>query len=180
METLHQFTLELDCHKDALQCSNCAACNAFVSHGFVYKKQHDGDKKPVGKRILCSNRYGKSGCGCTLRLYLAADIPTLQYACIHLFVFLSALITGLNIQQAYQKATGTLEPRNAYRWLVKLDLQLAAYRGMLNPKRGQCADSFFSRSKRFQLLLPTLLALFSLLGNMPCTHYQLIQQTTFM
>ncbi len=118
METLHQFTLELGFHEDALQCKNCAACNAFVSHGFIYKKQHNGDKKPVGKRVFCSNRYGKSGCGCTLRLYLAADIPTLQYSSIHLFIFLSALIAGLNIQKAYQKATGTLEPRNAYRWLL--------------------------------------------------------------
>jgi len=89
---LHQFTLSLDFHQDMTQCHKCSKHDQFVSHGFVYKKQRQGDKTIVGKRIFCSNRYGKVGCGSTHRLYLTAQIPSLQYNTEHLFRFLLELI----------------------------------------------------------------------------------------
>jgi hypothetical protein len=67
-DTLHRFTLELDRHQEALTCHHCARRGQLVSHGFVYRKQHNADKQPVAKRIFCSNRHGKTGCGRTRRL----------------------------------------------------------------------------------------------------------------
>ena len=182
MDILHQFTLQLDSHRDAVQCQHCAKCDQFVSHGFVHKKQHNGDKQPVGKRLLCSNRYGRSGCGHTLRLYLAVDIPAWHYSSVHLLGFVQALIGGLGIQQAYQQSTGTAEPRHAYRWLNKLDGRLPLWRALLNRRpKAVCGDEgLASRTRRLRLLLPTLQALFVRFGTPLGERYQLDRQSAFI
>ena len=125
MASLHQFTMELDLHRDSLHCKNCAGGNDFISHGFVFEKCSQGEPRKVGKRLLCANRHGRSGCGATLRLYLSAGIPRLKYSAVVMTLFLTALLQGLSIQQAYQSATRTDDPRNAYRWL----------RGVVSPNR---------------------------------------------
>ena len=178
IHTLHQYTLALELHQDAIQCDQCHASDQFVSHGFVYRYLHYGVKEAVGKRILCSDRYGKSGCGKTFRLYLAKMIPALRHTTHHLHMFIASLLTGLTIQQAYQGATNTEDPRNAYRWLHKLTKQMVNYRGFL--KTRHTAQSFFSRSPRLQLLLPTLQQLFTCIGKQACTHYQLLKQRSLI
>jgi hypothetical protein len=32
-----------------------------VSHGFIYNQHASAEKEPVGKRVFCSNRHGRSG-----------------------------------------------------------------------------------------------------------------------
>ncbi|MER2491631.1 hypothetical protein [Catenovulum sediminis] len=70
------FTRSLDSLNSHQTCQHCACSNSWVSHGFIYRQS--GLK--VGKRILCANRYGKSGCGRTLALYLADFIPNRRYS----------------------------------------------------------------------------------------------------
>lgn len=180
IDTLNQFTLELDHHQDELECTTCSKNDQFVSHGFVYKTADVDKEKPVGKRIFCSNRYGKSGCGATLRLYLAEAIPTLSYTTSHLFIFIARLIAWCNIQQAYQAATRTKDPRNAYRWLHRLWRKLIDYRHCLKSRTVCHTDMFTSRTQRLQVLLPTLQALFSALPHNPCAHYQIRKQAPFV
>ncbi|WP_198263018.1 hypothetical protein [sulfur-oxidizing endosymbiont of Gigantopelta aegis] len=57
LQAMHQFTLSLDTHSDTLECQHCLKKDQFVSHGFIYKKQHQNDKQAIGKRIFCSNRH---------------------------------------------------------------------------------------------------------------------------
>lgn len=78
MDTLHRFTLEIDRYQDELQCHHCAKNDQFVSHGFIYKQRSQSLREAVGKRIFCSNRYGRSGCARTFRLYIATELPSLQ------------------------------------------------------------------------------------------------------
>ena len=176
--TLHQFTLELSQHQGSLQCDQCQASDQFVSHGFVYKYLHLGVKETVGKRILCSDRHGKSGCGKTFRLYLAKIIPAFTYTAAHLSIFLTYLIAGFTIQQSYQSATHTEDSRNAYRWLNKLESNLVNYRGFL--KTRSAGHAFTSRTRRLQLLLSTTQQLFTNIGEQVCTQYQLLTQQPFI
>ncbi len=180
LEALQQFTLSLDFHQDMTQCGKCSKHDQFVSHGFVYKKQYHGDKKVVGKRIFCSNRYGRNGCGSSQRLYLCEQIPTLQYTADHLFRFLLELIAYISIQKAYKAATGTDNPRHAYRWLNKLTLKLSDYRTVMIKHWQDLSDPFTSRTHRFQLLLPTVQHLFTTLRYQPCSQYQILKQTSFI
>jgi len=52
LQAMHQFTLSLDTHSDTLECQHCLKKDQFVSHGFIYKKQHQNDKQAIGKRIF--------------------------------------------------------------------------------------------------------------------------------
>lgn len=180
LEDLHQFTLSLDYHQNEIQCDKCLKHDQFVSHGFIYKKQCRGDKVIIAKRIFCSNRYGRNGCGRTRQLYLAKHIPTLQYNTDHLFRFVLELIACVSIQKAYQKATGTVNPRHAYRWLDKLSDKLVDFRTVVLDRWQIQLTPFNSRTRRFQLLLPTLQHLFAKLGHQPCTAYQTHKQVCFI
>jgi len=100
----------VDCQTDSLCCQHCSKKDQFVSHGFVYKKQFHGKTRTVDKRLFCSSRHGRSGCGRTARLYLATELSRLHYTATHLTVFLLALLAGHSTIQAYQGATQTTEP----------------------------------------------------------------------
>lgn len=172
--------MELDHHEDTLECKKCSKGDQFVSHGFVYKKHTKGQQRTVGKRIFCSNRHGKTGCGCTYRLYLAVELPSLQYTTEHLFVFLTALLAGLGIQKAYTKATNALDPRNAYRWLCKLERKLIEHRAFVATRTQPGLLAFITRCRRLQILLPTIQRIFSKTDRQPCLQYQLRQQSAFI
>jgi len=179
LDSLHQFTLELDRHPER-QCRHCAQCHQLVSHGFVYQKQHGGDPQPIGKRILCSNRCGKTGCGRTERLYLTERIPRLRHGASRVFVFICALIAGATIAQAYQQATGCDQPRHAFRWLRQLERALPQHRRYLSRPAPTSGPDPGQRPQRLQLLLPTWHCLFSHPNTATCTHFQHHHQTAFL
>ena len=180
IESIDSFSLSLDYHKDVLQCVHCSRNDQFVSHGFVYKQRSQTLRQKVGKRIICSNRYGRSGCGRTYQLYIAEALPCLQYGTAHLFVFLLSLMSHMTVQQAYEKATGTEEPRNAWRWLNKLQHKLIDYRCFLQRRADELDAQFRSRVRRLHILLPTVKRLFALLDDCPCAHYQMHHQLRFI
>jgi len=176
LASLDQFTMELDRHQDSLKCRQCTKNDQFVSHGYVYRQLSSTSKAKVGKRIFCSNRHGRTGCGSTLRLYLTEAIPSLRYQTVHLAAFLNTLLGGASIQQSYQTATQTTEPRNAYRWLNKLDDQLINYHGFLKTRAQEFVSSFRSRTRRLQILLPSIRRLSVTLSPDFCRAYQLVRQ----
>jgi transposase-like protein len=127
LDAISQQTRQLD----DVPCLHCRKSKHLVSHGFIYKKQAVATApKPVGKRVLCSQRYGRSGCGRTIQLYLASVIRYLHYDGRAVVCFVLALMTGMTIAKAYQQATSTADPCNAYRWLKKLLMRLSDYRSL--------------------------------------------------
>ena len=180
IDTLHRFTRELEYHQDKLQCLHCDKHDQFVSHGFVYKQRTSTQRARVGKRIYCSNREGRSGCGRTVRLYLVNEIPSLHYGSVALFIFISALLAHFTVKTAYQKATGQRETRHAWRWLNKLEHRLMDYRRFLSTCPDNIYAQFKPRTRRLQVLLPTLERLFAKFKETPCGHYQLVTQSNFI
>lgn len=179
-ESIQQFTLSLDFHQDQLECQFCLKPDQFVSHGIVYKQHSIDTKEPVGKRILCSNRYGRSGCGRTFQLYVASIIPSLHYGAAHLMAFISGLFSGFSVEQAYSSATQSADTRNAWCWLKRLQLNLSEFRRFLSLKTTTPSLLFVSRSHSLQLLLPSLFDLFSHTSDCACTHYQRRYQSVFI
>lgn len=115
-----------------LEHQHCRHCQhrQLVSHGFIYKKRVGATLEAVGKRVFCSNRGRRTGCGRTMRLYLDSALHRLHYAASHLLAFVFALLAGMPVQQAYRHATGCPEPRHAWRWLHRLRQQLPSYRSL--------------------------------------------------
>ncbi len=159
LEAIHQFTRSLDQH--AFLCASCKTCGQFVSHGFCHKQHKFAATKTVGKRILCSKRSGRTGCGRTVQLYIASEVPRLHYDTAQLFAFITALLANRSITAAYEKAVGKPEPRHAWRWFKKLTQQLIVYRHYFHRDALTAAAVFHTHSLTRQLLLPTLQTLFS-------------------
>jgi hypothetical protein len=177
---MNQFTSSLELNQGQVVCANCNQSDQFVSHGFVYKDLNQGKTLVTGKRLFCSGRGQHSGCGCTLRLYLAEQIPGLVYSTEQMTVFLKALLACNTIKQAYKAATNADDSRHAYRWLNKLTGKLINYRAFVkNPKVAPSAKVNFS-TRRLQLLLPVIKNIFLEMGEHPCLHYQIHNQQAFV
>lgn len=181
-ESLDLFSLSLDFHQTELQCAHCFKSDQFISHGVVYKQRSMHLSEKVGKRLLCSNRYGRSGCGHTFQLYICSEVPRFRYGAAHLFVFISALIAGLSVNQSYLKATDqpSIEPRQAWRWLHKFMAKLSNYRTALKTRLTNNAVPVHYRTRRFQLLLPTLKHFMTNSSGCFCAAFQYQSQITFI
>ena len=152
LHDMHLFSLS-----PSITCPHCGLDNQFVSHGFVYHKQPRALPAPVGKRLYCSLRFGRSGCGRTVRLYLDQAIPRLHYPASVLCAFLLLLMAGTSVMSAYQQVTGRSEARHAWRWLQRLSEQLPHWRArfLTLPSCSSASSAFATRSPRLRSLLST-------------------------
>ena len=133
LDAIHQQTLQLQLE----QCKHCQQTQQLVSHGFIRKKRLGGDPHPVGKRVFCSNRYSRTGCGRTMQLYLDSTLRYLHHAGSAVVAFVLSLLAGISIGLAYMQATGKDTPRHAYRWLQRLHAQMGTYRSLLHQPLAQ-------------------------------------------
>lgn len=172
LQSLHAFSLN-----PSLSCVHCGSEQSFVSHGFVYQKQSLALPQPVGKRLVCSNRFGRSGCGRTLRLYLAHSLPRWHYGATVLSLFLLTLLSGASVVAAFQQATGRHEARQAWRWLHRLYRQLPNWRARFTHRLVTLPSGY--RTPRLTVLLTTLAALFTTQQPTDCATLQLRWQHAF-
>jgi hypothetical protein len=180
IESLDAFTLSLAGLGETVQCKHCHRSNQMISHGFIYKQRSSIKKEPVGKRVFCSNRYGRSGCGRTHQLYVAYRFPFLRYSAAHLLIFLCSLLMGRSLEDAYEAATGQAEARNAWRWLKRLMLNLTDFRCFLKERLKRLDSGLQFKNRRLSLLLSVLKPLLDQLPQPSCSHYQLQQQRAFI
>lgn len=170
LAAIEQQTAQLD----HLTCQHCHRPDQLVSHGFVYKKQIGGEPKPVGKRVFCSNRRQRSGCGRTMQLYLDSIIRGLHYAGTVVVAFMMALLSGASVRLAYGQATGAADPRHAWVWLTRLEAQLSCHRSVSHqaPLHDAPAPTLARRPPRYSLLFGTWEALLHRFACPLCSHYQ--------
>lgn len=176
--SLDRFSLSLDSRPQRSECKHCHQRCAWTSHGFVYKQRTIAEREPVGKRVLCSNRHGKKGCGRTVQLYLTTEIPGRHYGASALFLFLSALLAGSSVSDAYHKVVGDRADRQGWRWLTQLMACLSDFRRRLSLTTDH-VGAFAHRCRRLQILLPTVQAMLPNVSQCPCAAYQMQTQTGF-
>lgn len=144
-------------------CPHCGKSEHSVSHGYLYKHLSIDRREVVGKRILCSRRDGRNGCGRTRQWYLADIVPGRQYRLSVFIAFVHALFGGDAVEPAYLKATGSsAQPRHAWRWLQRFLKQLPRWRIGLSPAAETLTTTL--RSSMLNILLPTLQSLSTSLG----------------
>lgn len=146
-------------------CPHCGKSEHSVSHGYLYKQVSIDRREVVGKRILCSRRDGRHGCGRTRQWYLADVVPGRQYRLSVFIAFVSALLGGDAVESAYLKATrSSAQPRHAWRWLQSFIRRLPHWRTGLSLATETLAAR--SRSSTVHILLPTLHSLSRGLGGL--------------
>ena len=170
LSAIHLQTLQLD----HAQCPHCKQTQQLVSHGFIYKKQVGAEPEAVGKRIICSTRNNRTGCGRTAQLYVDSTVRYFHFAGCFVVAFVLSLIEGMTIQGAYNHATGADTPRNAYRWLNRLCAQLSIYRSLSHrpPLRDSTPIVAANRSVRLVSLTSTFKVLMQRFGQPLCPTYQ--------
>jgi hypothetical protein len=178
LSAIDQQTMQLD----HARCRHCQKAHQLVSHGFIYKKQPRADPAAVGKRVFCSNRNCRTGCGRTMRLYLDANVRSMHYAGACVVAFVLALIAGMTIERAYAHATGAATPRNAYRWLDRLGAQLSVYRSLSHRPALQDAAPGVAANRPLRLvsLGSTFKALLQRFAQPLCAVYQSQLQRSFL
>ena len=179
LDALNQFTLSVELNQGDVRCAKCEQRDQFVSHGFVYKQLNHGQSQIVGKRLFCANRRRKSGCGGTLRLYLAERIPQLVHSSLQVTTFVLALLLGNTIKQAYQTATGTQDSRHAFRWLNKANIQQVNYRAFAHRQGTQALSKGMVATTQTKGVLTVIATIFSS-TQCACTGYQLQTQQAFI
>jgi len=178
LEAIAQQTQQLD----GVACRHCGKREQLVSHGFIYKKQAVASNPvSVGKRVLCSQRFGRTGCGRTVQLYLASVVRYLHAAGPALANFIGHLLAGLAIAKAYQQATGATESRQSYRWFNRMFLRLSDYRSQSHraPVPSESGPCKAHGSLRRHLLTTTLEHLLRHFQAPLCATYQQQLQTSF-
>ena len=168
---MDQASFSLDAHASKHRyCPYCHQSGTLVSHGYFYKRSSDQPSKPVGKRILCSSRCSRSGCGRTHSWYLADIVPKKRYPLSVFIAFIQALRQGKPVENAYLIAMNNAakEPRQAWRWLQSLHSCLARWRSILSFNNEQM--NVTQRSKTLKILLPTLDALANKIRGLPCVQ----------
>ena len=176
---LDQFTFSLDSLPASEACTHCGQNDQWVSHGYVYKYQPLQGQQVAGKRILCSRRYGRTGCGHTRQLYLADIIPRLQYTLSTVIAFIQALLLGNPVEASFQRATqlNTRDTRQAWRWLKRFMHTLSTWRVVASLTQAdedlELAHRF-SRHCHLSILLPTLSLLLPTIAQ-----YQSFYQRSF-
>jgi len=170
LQAIHQQTLQLQLE----QCRHCRQTHQLVSHGFVRKKRVGGEHQALGKRVWCSNRHRRTGCGRTMQLYLDSSLRYLHYAGSVVVAFALLLLAGLGIAQAYMQATGAHTPRHAWRWLHRLHAQTSAWRSLLHRPlwAPPAAGAGRAHPLRRELLVSSLAALLMQFGQPLCQRYQ--------
>lgn len=178
LQAIHQQTLQLESE----QCIHCGKTHQLVSHGFIRKKCASGDPQAVGKRVFCSNRHQRTGCGQTTQLYLDSTLRYVHHAGSAVVAFVLLLLAGISIAVAYMQATKAQSPRHAYRWLQRLDAQMSAYRSLFHqPLLAPPAAAVVGppHCLRHSLLASTFGALLMRFGQPICQGYQSQLQRPF-
>ncbi len=179
LDAIEQVTAQL---QDAV-CRYCQTEGQLVSHGYAYKKSSKG--KPtqrVGKRVFCSTRYGRSGCGRTMQLYLTCALVYLHVAGAVVIDFVAALRRGVSIDRAYRDATGACDARNAFRWLDKLAAMLPVFRAALGqpPLETSPGEPLNRANSRRAFIVSTFRGLDAQFGSPLCAMFQATWQRSFI
>lgn len=179
LDAISQHTMQLD----HVQCIYCGQSAQLVSHGFIYKKQAIATMpKPVGKRVLCSRRFGHTGCGRTVQLYLDSMVRHLHCGGCTVVAFVLSLMQGLSIALAYRQVSGAGDARHAYRWLNKLFAQLSTYRSVVHqvPFDAPTPGSTALIASRRHLIIVSFVRLLRHFRAPLCASFQKTLQTSFL
>lgn len=175
LHEIEQYTSWMD-RQYNLACHHCQQVGYLVAHGFVYHHVSSLKKDIVGKRFVCSKRYSNQGCGRTIQLRLAKQLPNRRYQALVFGMFILLILANYSVIRAYRQATKQLSTRHAWRWLKALKNNLWRYRQFLLPNP-------FDQPEYLKYKHPIYLALYR---SQPkekeqiCLQFQLTYQLAFI
>jgi hypothetical protein len=116
----------------------CPHCNAFgylIQHGFLYGFDETSPQRKTvrARRIFCSNRQARRGCGRTFSVWIADKIRRLSLTTHALWRFLQRVVAA-GIAQASRAANCHLNDRTWQRIWKRFDLSQSKIRTALSAR----------------------------------------------
>lgn len=114
-------------------CPHCKLSGYLILHGYLdgYREQ-DTSLIRRGRRIYCSNRNNKNGCGRTFCVLPASVLPKLRISAQSLWRFLDNVKNGLCPACAFRAAKCALSQSSLYRLFKKFSLNQMRIRTFLS------------------------------------------------
>ncbi len=114
-------------------CPHCKRSGTLIGHGYLRGYTERGQALVArGRRVFCSNRGRRSGCGRTLSVKLATVLSGFVVRTLTLFRFASAVAGGLTRRAAWlSAAAGALSMSSGYRLWQRLSIAQSSLRARL-------------------------------------------------
>jgi hypothetical protein len=101
-------------------CAHCRRAGMLVGHGRLFGYAETSSARELrGRRLLCSKRHRRSGCGRTFSVWLANVVPRRIVRATTIFALLTGLACGLSRAAAWRRAS-SMTPRTGYRVAARL------------------------------------------------------------
>jgi hypothetical protein len=111
-----------------IRCPHCKLMGFLILHGFLRGYEEKDTKQRVmrGRRVFCSSRKRRKGCGKTFSVLLIDVIKRFSIKANSLWTFLKAISEGKSKKKAFESAALPLTIVAAYRiWNKLLDSQVS-------------------------------------------------------
>ncbi|HKB36158.1 MAG TPA: hypothetical protein VKD72_06870 [Gemmataceae bacterium] len=162
-------------------CPHCKVIGTLIRHGFLYG--FDDSRPPRrtlrARRVFCSDRNARPGCGRTFSVWLADKIRRLSLSAGSLWQFLKRAAAG--IAAAVRAAEG-LSERTCYRVWKRFDLAQSKIRTALSARSPPPTLAAAHRPAAHRPAAHTLAHLHAAFPNTegPIAHFQHSLRTFFM
>lgn len=104
-----------------IACPHCRRTGMVIGHGLlVGYAEHGGERVVRGRRLLCSRRFRRSGCGRTFSVLLATVLAGFTVRTRSLSQLLEWVVGGLCRKAAWERASSGLTLRSGYRLWARL------------------------------------------------------------
>lgn len=119
-------------HAKQRACPHCGRLGTLNGHGVLRSYGECGEPGVVrGRRLFCSNRGRRPGCGRTVSVLLARVIAGFVVTTRILARFVEAVLTGRSRHKAWSTAAGTLSLSSGYRLWRRLNRAQPGWRAAL-------------------------------------------------
>lgn len=100
-----------------IACPHCRQTGALIGHGYLRGyAERNSEIEVRGRRVFCSNRARRTGCGRTFSVAIATMLCSLVLRTLTLWLFARAVVSGLTRRAAWLLAAqGTFSLSSGYR-----------------------------------------------------------------
>jgi hypothetical protein len=84
------------------RCAHCGMRGMLILHGFIYGFDEYRNKRVIkARRVFCSNRNRRCGCGRTLTVWLSCFMRRTMIGTSFAWQFLQFILAGMSLEKAY-------------------------------------------------------------------------------
>jgi hypothetical protein len=114
-------------------CPHCGKSGTLIGHGYLRGYSERGQGREVrGRRVFCSNRHRRVGCGRTFSVKLSTVFSGFVVRTLTLFCFATVVLGGLTRRAAWLSAAcGALSLSSGYRLWRRLNAAQSVLRARL-------------------------------------------------